>query len=176
MNVLVYFFGFVAVIGGILIVSRLPYAVFLLRRILQSSWPTTEATLCKAGVLSIVIRGGEYHSTVVWDSVFQVSFLANGKQTFGYFAFRSYEIEPAEAEQLQSSWNGAKALLRFDPAHPETFAFSRNFAGTYGFVYLPEFSGPSIAGSPDPLHLPKITDASDSRFIAQSGRANSASS
>src|SRR5258708_37928714 len=135
MNVIVYFFGFVAVVGGILIVSRLPYAVFLLRRILQFSWPTTEATLSKAGVLSIVI--GEHNSTVVWDSVFQVSYPANGKQAFGYFAFRSYEIEPAEAEHLQSSWNGAKVLVRYDPRHRETFAFTRNFADTYDVIYLP---------------------------------------
>lgn len=154
MNVLVYFFGFVAVVAGILIVSRLPYAVFLLRRILEFTWPTTEATLSKAGVLSIVIHGGDYKPAVVWDSVFQASFLADGKQSFGYFAFRSYEIEPTEAQGLQSSWNAAKVLLRYDPRHPETFAFGRNFAGTYDVVYLPEFSGPPVAGSADPLALP----------------------
>jgi len=161
MNVLVYFFGLVAVVAGVLIVSRLPYAVFLLRRILEFTWPGAEGTLSKAGVLSTVFSDGRGNSTVVWDSVFQVSYLANGQPAFGYFAFRSYEIEPTEAQQLQSSWNGAKVLLRYDPRHPETFAFSRKFAGTYDVIYLPEFSGSSLAGSPDPLALPKNAETSD---------------
>jgi len=161
MNVLPYFIAFVAVVAGILILSRLPYAVFLFRRILEFTWPTAEATLTKAGVLSTVVHDGEYNPTVVWDSVFQVSFPENGIQAFGYFAFRSYEIEPTEAQQLQSSWNGAKVALRYDPRHPETFAFSRNFAGTYSVIYLPEFSGSSLAGSPDPLALPKNVETSD---------------
>jgi len=155
MNVLGYFFGFVAVVGGILIVSRLPYAVFLLRRILEFSWPTAEGTLSKAGVLSTVFSDGRGCARVVWDSAFQVFYRANGQQAIGYFAFRSSEIEPTEAERLQSSWNGAKVSLRYDPRHTETFAFSQNFAGTYDVVYLPEFSGASIGGSPDPLALPK---------------------
>lgn len=71
------------------------------------------------------------------------------------FAFPSSAIE---AEQLQSSWNGAKVLLRYDPRHAETFAFILDFASIYNVFYLPEFAGPVIAGSPDPLDL-KNADA-----------------
>lgn len=110
----------------------------------------------------MVIRNGEYGSTAVWDSVFQASYLADGKPMFGYYGLRSMDIEPREAEKLQSAWDGAKVPLRYDPKHPETFVLDQNYTGGFDVIYLPEFSGSSIAGSPDPLHLPKTTDASDS--------------
>jgi hypothetical protein len=163
MTIIPYFIAVVALVAGILGLSRFPYAVFLFRRILEFTWPTAEATLSKAGVLSIVIAEGEGNSTVVWDSVFQVSYLANGQKVFGYFAFRSYEIEPAEAQGLQSSWHTATLPLRYDPRHPETFAFSRKFAGTYDVIYLPEFSGPSLGSSADLVELPKSADVSESQ-------------
>ena len=163
MSILPYFIAIVAVIAAILVVSRFPYAVFLFRRIFQFTWPTTDAILSKAGVLSTVIPEGQGSSTTVWDSVFQVAYPVNGQAVVGYFAFRSYEIEPTEAQQLQSSWHGSKVSLRYDPRHPETFAFSRNFASAYDVIYIPEFSGPGIASSPDPLALPKNAGVTESQ-------------
>ncbi len=163
MSIVPYFIAIVAVIFGILVVSRFPYAVFLFRRILEFTWPTAEATLSKAGVLSILLPEDQGNSTVAWDSVFQVSYPANAQPVYGYFAFRSYEIEPTEAQGFQASWHGAKVSLRYDPRHPQTFAFGREFASTYNVIYLPELSGPGIASGPDPLELPKGADVTESR-------------
>ena len=97
----------------------------------------------------------------MWDSIFQVSYLADGKPVFGYYGLRSTDVEPREAEKLQSTWDGAKVLLRYDPKHPETFVLDKNYTGGFYVVYLPEFCGSSIAGSPDPLHLPKSPSPDD---------------
>ncbi len=162
MNPLVYFFGLAGLIGVILLLFRLPYAAFLFRRIRQYSWPTAEGTLSKAGLLPVTVFDGD-ETKVVWDSVFQVSFLAGGNPAFGYFGFWTGDVDRQEAQRLQPAWDGAKVQLRDDPSKPDTFVLDRSLTATYDIVYLPEFSGSSFGNSPDPLELPKSADLSESQ-------------
>src|SRR5262249_6213990 len=114
------------------------------------SWPAVEATLSKAGVVSVVLK-----DSVRWDSIFQVSYVADGKPVFSYYGLHSDNCEPSEAQSLQSAWDGAKVQLRYNPNQPEEFVLDKNHTGGYEVVYLPEFSGPTMDESSRLLSLPK---------------------
>jgi hypothetical protein len=125
-NVVPYFAVLALLVGALLVLYRLPYARFLLHRIRQHSWPAVEATLSRAGIVSVVLK-----DSVQWDSVFQVSYEANGKPVFAYYGLHSYDCEPTEAQSLQTTWDGAKVIVRYDPKQPEGFVLDKNYTGGY---------------------------------------------
>jgi hypothetical protein len=149
-NVVSYFIGFSLLAGALFGLYRLPYSKFLFHQLRRYSWPSVEATVSKAGTISVV-----FDYSVQWHSVFQLSYIANGKPTFSYYGLRSTDCEPAEAQSLQSAWDGAKVILRYNPRRAEEFVLDENYTGGYSVVYMPEFSGSSLDESSNLLSLPK---------------------
>jgi len=150
MNPVNVFLGLIVLSVALLFLMKSPESRFLFRRVLQSTWPVTEGRIARAAVDSNVVA-----DDTEWDSVLQVSYMVNGEPMFGYFAFRLPGVSYVEAQKLQTSWEGAKVMVHYDPRNPETFVLDRNSTGGNYVIYFPQLGGASIAGSPDPLHLPK---------------------